>query len=264
MTISITIKNRSMTNLSLVLIQDLPAPNNVRRDQLFTNVYQRSPKMSGSGRDQVTFQTVDEYYGIYGGTKYAEGNVKVSTSGSAKATLQAKTSSGPVNGSTFHLTTLQADGRSPTFGSTEQSTVAEGAFTIQSDGTFDGSGKYKLMVVPSLLLAERRLMYRDQRLMQGWNTIGNIFFGVGARDPETGEVVPIQTYRAQPNFSAVLYPVVKYYIAFGNYEPGTIVNKAELGRVLSLDFTGISLNDVTFTLNDRNGYEIEMPRRDLG
>ncbi|EHK22034.1 uncharacterized protein TRIVIDRAFT_91371 [Trichoderma virens Gv29-8] len=227
-TISITIKNRSTANQAFLLFQALPNPSNIPADEVFTNVYQRSPTLGGNASDQVTFQITNEYYGIYGtNTASADQKVKISTSGSAKATLQSTPSSGAVNGSTFHLSTIGGDGISPTFKATEQTTTAQGAFTIQSDGTFDVQNK------------------------------GNIYLGVGATDPKTKTVIPIQTYKAQPNVTTVLYPVVKYYVAFGHYEPGTVVKKTEMGKVLILDFTGISLNDVTFTLNDHNEYIID-------
>ncbi|KAK2026630.1 hypothetical protein LX32DRAFT_565831 [Colletotrichum zoysiae] len=229
--INITIKNKSTAPQAFLLFQALPAPSNVPAEQVFTNVYQQSPTISGSADDKVTFQILNEYYGIYGtNTASPDQKVKISTSGSAVATLQ----SGTVNGSTFHLTTLNNDGKSPTFRSTEQTTTALGAFTIQSDGTFNVAN------------------------------MGNIYLGVGAKDPKTGEVIPIQTYKAQPNITAVLYPVVKYYIAFGNYTPGTVVKMSEMGRVLSVDFTGISLNDVTFTLNDHNDYILDPAQEGKG
>ncbi|KAM7194151.1 hypothetical protein V8F20_008071 [Naviculisporaceae sp. PSN 640] len=224
-TISITIKNRSMANQAFCLFQALPNPFNIPRGEIYTNVYQRSPTLGGNNNDQFTFHIIDDYFAIYG-TNIAspDRNPRISTLDFARATLQSVSPSGLVNGSTFHLSTLNRDGISPAFNSTEQTTRAQGAFTIQSDGTFDVLNR------------------------------GNIYLGVGAKDPISGEVVPVQTYKARPHLTTVLYPEAKYYICLGNYEQGTVVDMAEMGRVLLLDFTESSVKDVTFTLNERNEF----------
>lgn len=69
-----------------------------------------------------------------------------------------------------------------------------------------------------------------------------------------GEVVPVQTYQARPNVVAQIYARPQYYVAFGSFEPGTIINPIELGRVLSIDFTGCDGRSATFILDDRNDY----------
>ena len=154
-TINITIKNRSLAPQAFLLFQALPTPANIPSAEVFTNVYQRSPKLGGNASDQVTFQITNEFYGIYGtNTASLDQKVRISTSGSAKATLQSTPTSGAVNGSTFYLSTLDGDGVSPTFKGTDQTTTAQGAFTIQSDGTFDvtNKGKHKTFLLSSLSL----------------------------------------------------------------------------------------------------------------
>ena len=58
-----------------------------------------------------------------------------------------------------------------------------------------------------------------------------MYFGAGARDPNTDAVVPVQTYLAKPNTVSQLFPKVKYYVAWGAYEPGSIIDLNELGNV---------------------------------
>lgn len=80
---------------------------------------------------------------------------------------------------------------------------------------------------------------------------------MGATDPKTGHVIPIQTCRTRPNFATVLYPVTRYSICYGHLEPGSVMKGSEMGRVLCLDFTGSSLNYITFTLDEHDEYEID-------
>jgi len=81
-----------------------------------------------------------------------------------------------------------------------------------------------------------------------------MYFGVGAIAPDTGYVVPVQTYPVKPNEVVQVYSKPKYYVAFGNFEPGTIIDPMMLGNVLSVDFYGSDGHEATFTLDDRNDY----------
>ncbi|KAJ4122798.1 hypothetical protein NW768_010243 [Fusarium equiseti] len=83
--------------------------------------------------------------------------------------------------------------------------------------------------------------------------VNKIYFGVGAKAPD-GEVVPVQTYPARPQVYAHVFSKPKYYIALGNYEPGSIVDATTLGEVLLVDFYGSPGHNATFTLNESNGY----------
>ncbi|PTD05057.1 hypothetical protein FCULG_00000102 [Fusarium culmorum] len=227
-TITITIKNRSTADRAFLLFQALPTPGGVSSEQVFTHVYQKSPTIGGNAHDQVTFQITKEYFAIYGTNRECFLlRAKISTLGYSKATLQSTPATGAANGSTFSLSTLNRDGVSPTFESTDQTTTARGGFTMLTDASF-------------------RFMNK-----------GNIYLGVGVRDSKTGQVVPIQTCRAQPNYATIFYPVARYYICYGNLEGGSVVKKFEIGRVLSLEFTGSSHHNMTFTLDEHDEYQID-------
>ncbi|CAG1962438.1 unnamed protein product [Fusarium graminearum] len=224
-TITITIKNRSTAELAFLLFQTLTTPSGIYREEVFTH---RSSAIGGNANDQVTFQISKEYFGVHG-TNMASPNerVKICTTGYSKATLQSTSSSGAVNGSTFYLSTLNRDGVFPIFKHTAQTTTAKQAFTIRTDEAF------------------------------GYMVKDSIYLGVGATDPKTGRVIPIQTHKAEPNFTTVFYPQPRYYIRYGNFELGSVVKKFEMGRVLCLDFTGTSLKDVAFTLDEHDEYQID-------
>ncbi|KAF5966208.1 hypothetical protein FBULB1_11754 [Fusarium bulbicola] len=225
-TYTINIKNASLENKTFLLFQSLPKPSNVPQAEVFTNVYQRSVQVQGNGSSKASFQMTSQYWAVYGTSEQSQdGQTKVTTSDSRDTTL------GP-NGSFFVLSTMpgpngKPDGVSPCFDDTasgKQATDAAGAFTIRSDGSFT--------------------TYNES----------NIYFGVGAKDPKSGEIIPIQTYRARPNVVSQIFPRVKYYIAFGNYEPGSIIAMNQLGNVLEVDFTTAVPNMCTFTLDATNNY----------
>ncbi|KAL3600123.1 hypothetical protein FPOAC2_04354 [Fusarium poae] len=79
-----------------------------------------------------------------------------------------------------------------------------------------------------------------------------MYFGVGAKVPSTGEIIPVQTYKAMSQLTVHVFPQIKYYVAYGNYQPGSIVNLMTLARVLTVDFTGCKDHSATFTLNEDN------------
>ncbi|KAI8221908.1 hypothetical protein K4K54_007333 [Colletotrichum sp. SAR 10_86] len=217
-TYSITIKNRSLKPQSFMLFQALPKPANVPQNNVFTNVYQRAVQIVGNAQAQASFQISSECFAVYGtSNKSEDGMVKIDTSDYREVKLGPK-------GSRFYLSTQNSDGESPVFQKEDQSTDAGGAFIVSSDRTFSNLNP------------------------------GNMYFGVGAKVPGTDAIIPIQTYEAQPGVVAQIFPKVKYYIAFGHYEPGTIVDMSQLGDVLSIDFTGSADHNATFTLDSQNDY----------
>ncbi|KAK1995815.1 hypothetical protein LX36DRAFT_659223 [Colletotrichum falcatum] len=225
-TYTITIKNKSFAKQSFMLFQSLPRPANLPQDNVFTNVYQRSPQIVGDRDSKAEFKVTTQYWAVYGTSKKSDdGMVQITTSDWREATLGPK-------GSLFVLGTLNGndgkpDGVSPDFKSEDKSTAAGGAFTVRTDGTFS-------VLNP-----------------------GDIYFGIGAKDPKSGDIIPIQSYRAQPNVISQIFPRIKYYVAFGHYEPGTIVSMAELGQVLEIDFTGAPGHNALFTLDTNNNYEAD-------
>lgn len=68
-------------------------------------------------------------------------------------------------------------------------------------------------------------------------------------------MIPIQTYIATPGTNSQLFPKVRYYVCFGEYQPGMVVDRNMIGKVLQVDFTGASINDAVFTLSNNGAYE---------
>ncbi|RBR26458.1 uncharacterized protein FIESC28_00752 [Fusarium coffeatum] len=215
-TYTITIKNRSQRSQSFLLFQDIPEPATFQLGQVFDNVYQRAAKIVDDA--QVTFQISSDVYAIHGtSNKSQDGVVEVKTSDYMEVKL------GP-NGSRCYLTTENSYGRVSKFEKEDYSTQAEGAFIISSDKTFH------------------------------YSKPTNMYFGVGAKIPSTGEIIPVQTYKTIPDVIAQVYPRARYYVAFGDYQPGSIVERRALGYVLSIDFSGCEEHNATFILDDEHDY----------
>uniref|UniRef100_A0A4E9DPR1 Uncharacterized protein n=1 Tax=Gibberella zeae TaxID=5518 RepID=A0A4E9DPR1_GIBZA len=223
-TYTITIKNNSMYPRSFVLFQDIPGPSNIPSQDVFTNVYQRALGISGKGEDEALFEISSECFAVHGASTRSDmGMITVKISDYKPVKL------GP-QGSRFYLTNRQ----SPTFDREDGSSEAAGAFIISTDDTFW-----------SFHSKERGGFLTVYR-------IGDLYFGVGAKDISTGRVVPVQTYQARPGTVAQVFPKIKYHIAFGDYQPGSIVDLITLGRVLTIDFTGCKARSATFILNEEN------------
>ncbi|KAM0387152.1 hypothetical protein FCULG_00012249 [Fusarium culmorum] len=211
-TYTITIKNNSMYPRSFILFQDIPKPFNIPSRDVFTNVYQRAVGISGKGEDEALFEISSECFAMQGASTRSDMGMIT-----VKISDYKPVKLGP-QGSRFYLTNRQ----SPTFDREDGSSEAAGAFIVSTDDTF--SSFYS----------------RD------------LYFGVGAKDLSTGRVVPVQTYQARPGTVAQVFPKVKYHIAFGDYQPGSIVDLITLGRVLTIDFTGCKARSATFILNQEN------------
>jgi len=64
----------------------------------------------------------------------------------------------------------------------------------------------------------------------------NIYCGYGKYD-DSGNVVPVSVWTAEPSKTYELTPLVSFYISTGDYQPGTVVDKTTLGLVCEIDFT---------------------------
>lgn len=216
---TITITNKSHSPQKFALFQEVPTPSRSAKKDVFTNVYLSSGNIQSGATSTAKFTVKTQYYALYGTTQQGDdGNTRVDTSDSVEAKL------GP-NG-TYVVISTDADG-SPFFDQTAaagKSVSTAGAFTIATDNTI----KYP--------------------------NANNIYIGIGAKDPKTGNVVPIQTYVAKGGMNQQLFPKAIYYVCYGDYEPGTIVDRQGVGQVLTVDFTDASLKDAKFTLNNSGVY----------
>jgi hypothetical protein len=130
---TITIKNESGVPRRFLLFQDIPKPNNGPSSSIFTNVYQRSPKIQSGDNAMVTFTMKNEYFAMYGtSSNNDDGTVRVYTSASVPCKL------GP-GGTVAVVSTFDGEGEDPTWdpkAAAGQSTSANGGFSIVTDTSF--------------------------------------------------------------------------------------------------------------------------------
>lgn len=153
-TFTITINNNSNVPRRFLLFQDMPDPTNGPSSQVFTNVYQRSPKIQSGDDSRVSFQMKQEYFAIYGtGSESSDGSVRVYTSSSVPVKL------GP-GGTTVVVTTQDGQGDDPAWdkaAASGQSTGAKGGFSIVTDTSFKFLNPSKAILLKIQDTAVRRL-----------------------------------------------------------------------------------------------------------
>lgn len=63
---------------------------------------------------------------------------------------------------------------------------------------------------------------------------GNIYIGLGAIDPVTGNVVPVETFAAMPKTTSQIYPKPVYTVFTGRVKNDTTISEKEFGSVSHL------------------------------
>lgn len=67
----------------------------------------------------------------------------------------------------------------------------------------------------------------------------NQFIGVGAEDPtDNSNIVPVAVIEAVPETTSFFVPTPKYYISWGTYTAGEIVDVTTIAVPALVDFTG--------------------------
>ena len=62
---------------------------------------------------------------------------------------------------------------------------------------------------------------------------------MGALDPhDSTNIVPVATFPAQPGTTNIVTPITKYWISWGTFTPGQIIDVATIATPAEVDFTG--------------------------
>ncbi|CAI4215371.1 unnamed protein product [Parascedosporium putredinis] len=87
----------------------------------------------------------------------------------------------------------------------------------------------------------------------------NIYIGLGAIDPVTGNVVPVETFAAMPKTTSQIYPKPVYTVFTGRVKNDTTISEKEFGSLLRVDFSNATIREAIFTLDACNQY-VPSPR----
>ncbi|GIK03443.1 hypothetical protein Aspvir_007513 [Aspergillus viridinutans] len=229
-TYTIQVYNNSDAQQNYLLFQTVPVVSG--SSNVFANVYQASGPIQSGNYSQVTFQMTDEFFAVYGTSPTPLGDKVRVTTGSAESVPLSSGEVPPLNaGTTCVMTTTESE--YPTWATVSQTQKTEpNAYCISCDGSFN------------------------------YPTQTNIFIGMGARDPESKDIIPVTTVPASPNTDFYFQPIVKYYIGTGNFEAGTVVNITEIGPVLTVDFTQLPEPSAVYTQGRDNEYTPGAPSDD--
>jgi hypothetical protein len=128
-TFQIVIKNKYGADKRFLLLQAIPSPTNGPSGDVFTNVYQRSPKIQ-SGESSVQFAMQQEYFAIIGtASKSDDGTHRVYTNSSLPIKL------GP-GGTIATVTTQDNDPMWDVNVTAGKTTAIKGGFAIVTDNSF--------------------------------------------------------------------------------------------------------------------------------
>ena len=75
------------------------------------------------------------------------------------------------------------------------------------------------------------------------SSLDNFIIGLGSGPSDT-EVAPIAVFTPQPNVKYQIQPVNTYYISYGEYTPGDLIDVTMLGQTVAVDFAHHSPNVV--------------------
>ncbi|KAK2688574.1 hypothetical protein QWA68_012712 [Fusarium oxysporum] len=203
-TINILVRNKSGANRAYFLFVEPPTLSG-GDGPVFSNVYITAPQVP-SDKGTASFTCVTDYFAVTGtspGQKLGS-KVQVTTGDWAIVKINQDNKLGS------SLTMNGDPGNAAAFDSSalEQKCEKPGSFSIRSVNFKVGNG-------------------------------ANQFIGLGAQDAlDTSNIIPVATVPAVPGTTAFFTPKAKYYISWGTYLPGQIVDITTIADPAEIDFTG--------------------------
>ncbi|KAJ5190130.1 uncharacterized protein N7498_009115 [Penicillium cinerascens] len=221
-TYEITIQNESGSSHAYCLFAETPQVSN--SSSVYQNIWMAAPSIVSrtDGSSQMRFTINIQYYAICGTSDQPLGsNVAIATSDYEKIQLGTEDQ----QGTTLNFTTI---GGANFVEPLPTPTGPNGGFTIQADRSWSEPDS------------------------------NNTFIGLGAQDMH-GNVVPVATVPAFPGITYNMFPVVKFYVSYGTFVEGQILDVEELGPQLEVDFTEAAYDAVTFIHNNQDEYQQVAP-----
>ncbi|KAF5593865.1 sulfatase [Fusarium subglutinans] len=223
-TYTITVKNQSGVQRKYALLNKKPKVTGTVQGEVWSNVF-ATKTLSVDYR--ATFKLTNKYYAVVGSSDGNPGDaVHMDISGNHEVTLGVKTETGGIiPGSTLKMV---VDDDVPQL-STEtfpNSSLAN-AFEIQT-GEFSTAKAKK----------------------------GKYMIGVGGSTNGTGLSGAQATFCPEPLTTYQIEPSNTYYLTWGKYEQGDLVNYTEVANIKEIDFTKLP-NEIAIIHDDCNRLEIQ-------
>jgi len=197
--LSLNVKHLMPDSKKFFVFQEMPKIDEGPASTVFTNVFLVNPAITGNpdGSTSASFTWNTQYYAVIGTISGNSNNV-IKTSNSKPVTL------GP-NGSVIYMT---GKDKGANWGpeADKQDFGGENGFKLVTDDKFEVDGA------------------------------NSPYIGVGTVDPNSGKVIPLQTFKAVPSLGSRFYPKLTYYVTVGNYEPGQFVDKKDVGKMMKIDY----------------------------
>ncbi|KAF5540036.1 sulfatase [Fusarium phyllophilum] len=218
-TYTITVKNQSGVQHKYALFNKTPKVTGTVQGEIWSNVFATKTLAVDHW---VTFKLTDKCYAVVGSSESNPGDaVRMEVGGKHEATLGVKTAAGGViPGSTLKMV---VDDDVPQFSTeTLPNSSLTNAFEIQT-GEFSSAKAKK----------------------------GKYMIGVGGSTNGTDFSGPQATFCPEPLTTYQIEPLNTYYLTWGKYDHGDLVNYTTIDNIIELDFTKLP-NEIVVIQDDTN------------
>lgn len=217
---TITVKNNSGAHQRYALFNKPPKVTSRVQSQIWTNVFATGNTPKGN---TARFSMYTQYYAIVGTSEGSPADgVEVDVTGQRQVNLGATKPTGEVVPGTTLGLTVSDD--APWF---EDNTYPDGAY-VKS---------FEIKTKNDFTIAEAK----KQKYV----------IGLGGAKAGTGSVGPAATFMPEPNVDYQIEPTNVYYLTFGNFTPGSLIDVNKIGSLCVIDY-GV-LNDDVVIVHDDHG-----------
>ncbi|KAK2605656.1 hypothetical protein N8I77_008480 [Diaporthe amygdali] len=222
---TITVKNNSGAHQHYALFNKPPKVTGLVQSQIWSNVFAtgNTPKNS-----TAKFSVYTQYYAIVGNSEGSPADgVQVNVTAEREVNLGSTKPDGEVvPGTTLGLSVSED---APEF---DDTTFPDGAYKesyeikTKNDFTINDAKKHNYMI------------------------------GLGGAKTGSGSMGPAATFMPEPNVDYQIEPVNVYYLTFGNYTQGALIDVNKIGSLCTIDY-GVLNDDVTVVHDDHGNLVVQ-------
>lgn len=217
---TITVRNKSGAQQHYALFNKPPKVTGRVQGQIWSNVFATG---NTPNKSQAHFSLYTQYFAIVGSSQGTPANgVVVDVSGERPVNLGYTQSNGKhVAGTTL---ALQVTDGAPQFSETPY-----------PDGSYVNA--FEIKTGPDFTIAEAKK--------------GNYMIGLGGSKTGNSNDGPSATFVPEPNVDYQVEPVNTYYLTFGDYTKGALIDTNKIGTMATIDFNQLD-SDVVI-VHDEHG-----------